>query len=332
MISVIIPVYNTSEYLDKCIDSVVSQTYKDLEIIVIDDCSTDGSSDKLDRWAERDKRIKVIHNEVNCGVSKSRNNGLLASSGDYIGFVDSDDWIEPDMYEQLLYWIEKTDSDIAFGGYRRHEEKATIDIMSSYESGNVVSSEEALAYCIPQRGRGRYDLFNCDKLFSRHVTEVDGSIRLFDPEYCFCEDVVWFIHCLLQSSRIVFWHGVGYNYRTMRDGNTWSNLNSYNSIKYCDSALRANEYITSLLHSVGSRSENNSFQRVLYYKRFAIHTAYHLNDKELKKKYRKGYVAGVYKWMFKNHSFSGIKWGVKQLIVYFLQICNSPLIKKYIGV
>ena len=100
-ISVIIPVYNVEEYLDTCIYSVCNQTYQNLEIILVDDGSTDGSSQICEKWKEKDQRIIVIHKE-NGGLSDARNAALEICTGDYIGFVDADDWIEPTMYEVLI--------------------------------------------------------------------------------------------------------------------------------------------------------------------------------------------------------------------------------------
>ena len=111
-VTVIIPIYNTEKYLRKCLESVMNQTLRDIEIICVDDGSTDGSGAICDEYAERDCRIRVIHKE-NGGVSSARNAGLAASSGDWIGWVDSDDWIEPDMFEYLLENALEQEGDIA---------------------------------------------------------------------------------------------------------------------------------------------------------------------------------------------------------------------------
>ena len=113
MISVIVPVYNVEPYLRKCLDSIIGQTYKDLEIIIIDDGSTDCSGKICDEYEERDGRLKVFHTE-NKGLSAARNLGLDNATGDWIGFVDSDDWIEPDMYEVLLKRAGETSSKYFF--------------------------------------------------------------------------------------------------------------------------------------------------------------------------------------------------------------------------
>ena len=99
-ISVIIPVYNTLNCLERCVDSVCGQIYENLEIILVDDGSTDGTGQLCDRLAKRDSRIRVYHKE-NGGASSARNMGLQKSSGDYVGFVDSDDYIDADVYQKM---------------------------------------------------------------------------------------------------------------------------------------------------------------------------------------------------------------------------------------
>jgi len=116
-ISVIITVYNVEKYLSRCLDSVVNQTFKDLEIICVNDGSTDNSAEILDRYASKDKRIIII-NQKNGGLSAARNTGLRHASGQYIGFVDSDDWIDIDYYECLVGLAEKNNADIVMAGMR----------------------------------------------------------------------------------------------------------------------------------------------------------------------------------------------------------------------
>lgn len=110
-ISVIVPVYKVEKYLDACVESIVNQTYKDLEIILVDDGSPDNCPAMCDAWAQKDTRIKVIHKK-NGGLSSARNAGIAIAKGEYIGFVDSDDIINPAMYELLYNAIRSTDSDI----------------------------------------------------------------------------------------------------------------------------------------------------------------------------------------------------------------------------
>lgn len=115
IVSVIVPVYNTEVYLRQCLDSILFQTVRDIEVICVDDGSTDGSPQILDVYAATDSRVKVIHKE-NGGLVSARKTGLKAATGKYIGYVDSDDWIEPDMYGKLLAALTDGEADIAMCG------------------------------------------------------------------------------------------------------------------------------------------------------------------------------------------------------------------------
>ena len=129
LISVIVPIYKVEKYLPKCVESILAQTHKELEIILVDDGSPDNCGAMCDEYAKRDKRVRVIHKE-NGGLSDARNAGLAVCSGDYIGFVDSDDYIALDMYETLAAFAEKEDLDVAMCGvtdvWPDREEKTEI--------------------------------------------------------------------------------------------------------------------------------------------------------------------------------------------------------------
>ena len=116
VISVIVPVYKVEQYLPQCIESIINQTYRNLEIILIDDGSPDNCGKICEEYAQKDKRIKVFHKK-NGGLSDARNYGIARASGEYLAFVDSDDWIEPDMYEVLVNWIEDHQTDIVSCGF-----------------------------------------------------------------------------------------------------------------------------------------------------------------------------------------------------------------------
>ena len=116
VISVIIPCYNVEKYIDRCMESVLNQTYRELEIILVDDGSTDRTGNICDRYSQIDARVKVIHKE-NRGLSSARNAGLDICQGDYIFFVDSDDWISHNMYEKMLSSLKSVNADIAVCGW-----------------------------------------------------------------------------------------------------------------------------------------------------------------------------------------------------------------------
>ena len=111
LVSIIVPVYNTGEYLYKCLDSIIDQNLQEIELILINDGSTDNSAEICDRYSEKDKRVRVIHKK-NEGVSIARNVGIRAAKGEYIGFIDSDDWIEKEMYQDMYYHAKNKEADI----------------------------------------------------------------------------------------------------------------------------------------------------------------------------------------------------------------------------
>lgn len=144
MISVIIPAYNIEKWIGRCLESVCGQTYRELEIIVVDDGSTDGTGKVIDSYAERDLRIKAIHKE-NGGVTSARLAGVGAATGDWIGFVDGDDLLEPDMYERLLDNALKYGADISHCGYKMVFPSGRIDLYYNTGDFALQNKKEALS-------------------------------------------------------------------------------------------------------------------------------------------------------------------------------------------
>ena len=144
MLSIVVPVYNVSAFLDKCVESIINQTYNDLEIILVDDGSTDDSGKKCDLFAEKDSRIKVIHKK-NGGLMSAWKTGVTKACGDYIGFVDSDDYIDSNMFEVLLSSAEENNADIALCGlireYDTHFEKETFYLKSGVYNRTEIETQ-----------------------------------------------------------------------------------------------------------------------------------------------------------------------------------------------
>jgi len=137
LISVIVPVYKTERLLNRCVESLVNQTYKNLEIILIDDGSPDNCPKMCDEWAEKDKRIKVFHLE-NSGVANARNTALKQASGSYIAFADSDDYLEPDMYERLINAAERHSADIVMCAYQINDESRGTDRLRAVPKNKAI--------------------------------------------------------------------------------------------------------------------------------------------------------------------------------------------------
>ena len=142
-ISVIVPIYNVEQYLRKCIDSIINQTYKNLEIILVDDGSTDGSGEICNKYEQQDERIRVIHKK-NGGAADARNKGLEVITGKFVSFVDSDDWIEYNFYENMIEQAIKYNADIVVSNYNYVSDNG--DIICRYEKNDKVryNTEEAM--------------------------------------------------------------------------------------------------------------------------------------------------------------------------------------------
>lgn len=149
LISVIVPIFNVEEYLEQCIESIVNQSYKNLEIILVDDESPDNCPVLCDQWAKKDPRIRVIHKE-NGGLSDARNAGMTIAKGELIGFVDGDDWISQDMYKLLHDKIILDGCDIAAGGVIKVYEDGRNEEKLTSEFSGILSKEEAMCALISE--------------------------------------------------------------------------------------------------------------------------------------------------------------------------------------
>ena len=204
-VSIIIPVYNVEKYLDKCLDSVVNQTYTNLEIILVDDGSPDNCPAMCDAWMSRDSRINVIH-QLNGGLSRARNAGLKIAAGEFIGFVDSDDWIEPEMFELLMTAIMETDADIAVCRYQQEsvDSKGIKKVVVSSEK-KLYSNEEALRLII--MGGSFIGTVVWNKLYRKSIL---ANIRF--PEGKIHEDNLWTPQIVGNSKLIVCIENSLYHY------------------------------------------------------------------------------------------------------------------------
>lgn len=184
-ISVIIPVYNVEKYIEKCINSVIYQSYSNLEIIIVDDGSIDHSGIMCDEYSKLDERIKVIH-KPNGGLSSARNVGINESCGEYLSFIDSDDWIEIDMLQKLIDACITNASDIAMcGRFRVVEDEVTDD--NTQSSVVVWNKNEAIERLLTWTN---IDHSVCDKIFRK---ELFNNLRF--PENRYYEDM--FVTCKL---------------------------------------------------------------------------------------------------------------------------------------
>lgn len=168
LVSIIVPIYNIENYINKCVTSLVNQTYQNLEIILVNDCSTDSSKRKCEQWKALDKRIVLINKEKNEGLSCARNTGLLNAKGEYIAFIDGDDYVSINFIEVLYNAVKKDNTDIASCSFFYVENDIEIEKKKKNEQGNVIYlSVEAFKECI--RYPSRIDVVAWNKLYLRSL-------------------------------------------------------------------------------------------------------------------------------------------------------------------
>lgn len=207
-ISVIITAWNVEDYIRQAIESCVNSDYRDLEIIVVDDCSTDGSLKIIDEFRAKDERVQVIQNEINCGAGMSRSIGVENATGEYVIFLDGDDWLNSDFIKSLVEGAEKTDADIVSGGIVIRRLDGSYDA-TSY--GNTIC--EGLDKIT--KFWGEKIVFMNNKLIKR---------TLFDKvPYCkrrFVEDTPTIIPQLYLANKVAYVDNIGYNYRMQNNSLT----------------------------------------------------------------------------------------------------------------
>ena len=201
-LSVIVPVYNTEEYLEDCIKSILMQSFKDFELIIVNDGSTDGSSAIINKYAATDSRIVVI-DTVNKGVSNARNLGLRAAKGTYVGFVDSDDTIAPDMYQKLIDSMRTTDSEMACCLAKQVNVGAGPNRI--LEIPSVMDNKEFIIHIFDRPPTVYTTVWN--KLFLR-----DRITENFDTNLVMDEDTRFLVHYSMKVERVSFLEYVGYHY------------------------------------------------------------------------------------------------------------------------
>ena len=221
-VSIIIPAYNAEKYVLKCLESICQQTYREIEILLIDDGSHDKTYEIARKFADNDDRIKVFSN-TNHGVSYSRNYGIRRCIGDYITFVDADDVVASDFVEQMVTDLERYDADMAAVGV----EKNKLYEAKFFTSGQTViyEKEEALKQVF-----GVYEGFVCNKLYKKSLLQTN-EIYL-EQDITVCEDLLFNVNYLLCCKKVVYNSGKKYFYRQVENSasNTFDEIKCQNKI------------------------------------------------------------------------------------------------------
>lgn len=212
LISIIIPVYNVAKYLDKCVSSIYSQLADDIEVILVDDGSTDGISSKLcDKWAELDERISVIHKK-NGGLSDARNAGLKKAVGKYVLFVDSDDYIADNTIETIRYYIKLNDELIVFN-YRAIDENGYIIGGSNFQTGllDLSDIEFKIEFIAGQLTKYKIGWEAWSRVFRKDIIDK-YNLSFYDNKTIFAEDLYFSLCYIAHISSLRVIPEVLYNY------------------------------------------------------------------------------------------------------------------------
>jgi len=229
-ISIIVPVYNVESYLLRCLESITNQTFTDFECILVDDCSPDNCPAICDEYASKDQRFLVIHNHYNQGSSISRQTGLMQAVGDYILFIDSDDWIENNMVEEMYRKITDDNSDMICCDFYEEFSNTIKKNNPSPEADTITLIKQLLAFKISQ------------SLFSRMVKKSIYAKITF-PEASFLEDFYIAIQLLFYSDRINYIDIPFYHYCFNPTSLTYDDTYTRRAIEYYNSAVAVTHFL-----------------------------------------------------------------------------------------
>lgn len=216
LVSVIVPIYKVEEYLDKCINSIVTQTYKNLEIVLVDDGSPDRCPEICDAWAQKDARIKVVHKK-NGGLSSARNAGLEVVTGEFIAFVDSDDYLESDLYKSLI--IAFDDPQIDMVGYGIKEIRNNAYAGNKKIKAGMIEPQEAIRHLLLLDGNIRSYAWN--KIYRASAVQ---NVR-FNEELKYGEDTPFIFQVLCNCRKIYQTNEPYYNYIIRSESLTGESFN-----------------------------------------------------------------------------------------------------------
>lgn len=253
-VSIVVPVYNAEKYLSKCIESLMHQTLKNIEIILVNDGSKDESLVICKRYAKEDSRIKVI-DQKNQGVSIARNNGIEASTGEYIGFADPDDWVEEVMYENMLGKLVCTDTDICFCNYYKDAKKSRVGKCFKFKDevldkqgikDNLLAHMIGIDDLMPKYTYVMGSVWRC--LYKKSFIET-YKLR-FVPGISIMEDLIFSVAALLKCEKVCVDHGLYYHYVQ----NPKSILHSHNKKMWQDE-VSVQELLEALVQEAGLEEE-----------------------------------------------------------------------------
>ncbi|MDE7299001.1 MAG: glycosyltransferase [Lachnospiraceae bacterium] len=255
-LSVIVPVYNTEKYLENCLNSICRQTYQDMEIIVVNDGSTDGSADIINRLMQKDRRMRCVVQEKNSGLFCARVAGVEASHGEYIAFVDSDDTVSVDWFRLLVKKAEETDADIVMGNTICEDENHNKYIYNTYyfaaRSRESLRGEAVLDSLMENEGMcfSKHTIWN--KLYSRRIWEQSlPHFRMLKQHFVMTEDLAFSVVLHYHAEKLAYSDHDGYFYYRNQNSSTIATGGLEKIKKNVEDLKKSFEFVKTFLQEKG---------------------------------------------------------------------------------
>lgn len=252
-VSIVVPIYNVEKYLDRCIQSLVNQSLRDIEIIMVDDGSPDHCPQMCDEWAKRDSRIKVVHKK-NAGLGMACNSGIEVITGRYVAFVDSDDWVDTKMYATMIEAAESHNAQMVFTGLRRVDNTgkgyhmAQSSKLKIYDNkNNIEDFALGMIASAPDIASERQVMMSAKVVLYNRQMIIDNCLKFESERRIISEDLFFNLDCLRMAHCVVELPQTFYNYFV----NSQSLSQSYRSDRFGKTLFMYHE----LLNRYGNRSE-----------------------------------------------------------------------------
>lgn len=326
LISIIIPIYNVEQYLEQCLDSIVNQTYQNIEVLLIDDGSSDTSAEICKKYSEKDSRVHFYSREHE-GPAEVRNYGLKKAKGDYIGFADSDDYLDLSMYQQLYEISKKHDADISITNYAFFEND---EVQSQNVTGKVFSfdKEEILKLYIEENSEYMITPSVCTKLFKK---EIVSGLEFPKGRIC-AEDFLFVTQAFVKAEKITYLDKKLYFYR-QHSGSTMHNvLLMERRIK---DEIELYEKRVNVMEEYGNKELISSAECAMY-KRMILRYGELIKSRAVNSEYMQSLCKQIFFWRKKINIKKCIetqknqKW-IKSAIIYYYPGIYFEVLKKVFG-
>jgi len=288
-LSIIVPVYNTEDYLKKCLDSLINQTLEEIEIICVNDGSTDKSGEILKAYSKKDSRIKIIEQE-NLRQGAARNNGVKIAQGEYIGYVDSDDWVDLDYFEELYNSAKKYDSDIALATNIRIGNGKSKKRLEIKEEKIYTELQDKIDICKQNKNE-----CPTNKIYRKSFLE---KYNIVWPENVYCEDKIYTLKTVYWANSIVTVPDVKYYY-FRNPKSTVNTKTAQHSKKLINDKIAARREVLTFLKEQNAQIRDKDFWAIKEEKKFLGVTLFRIKESLKTEKF---YLFGIIPFWTKSYS------------------------------